>query len=413
MTERAKRHPLATAFLALLLVAAIGAVGWSLTQSEETKQAEKKLTPFYDTSDLSPAGALGEVLRQEPLDLKLTNGDAHRVIYRSQGGNGAVSFSSGLVFVPKPQYGAQPRQIVAWAHGTLGLGDECAPSRSKDPTRDIPKIEAMLKRGWVVTATDYSGLGTPGTSGYLIGLSEAYDVINSVRAAAQVKDSLAGRSFVVWGHSQGGHAALFASLEVGRYATELELDGTVASAPAAELTSLLDQQYDKAVSWVIGPLISVSWPADQPNLELSQVVSPKGLANYKRLAGECVVRATVEGVVRQKLGQRYFAKNPIKDPGWRVMTKLQSAPILQPYQPLLVVESENDKVVLPNTTALYIRKACRQKSDLRSLWLANASHQAIPKKSGNAVVKWIDNQFSDRTSSSNCGSGSPVKPAGG
>ena len=40
-----------------------------------------------------------------------------------------------------------------------------------------------MERGSVVAATDYPGLGTPGTHPYLVGDSEARAVIDFVRAA--------------------------------------------------------------------------------------------------------------------------------------------------------------------------------------------------------------------------------------
>ena len=53
------------------------------------------------------------------------------------------------------------------------------------------------------------GSGTPGVHPYLIGDSEAYSVLDSVRAARELPDAKAQKRFAVWGHSQGGHAALF------------------------------------------------------------------------------------------------------------------------------------------------------------------------------------------------------------
>jgi acetyl esterase/lipase len=46
--------------------------------------------------------------------------------------------------------------------------------------------------------------------------------------------------FAVWGHSQGGQAALFTGLIAKSYAPELDLAGVAAAAPATELAMLLD-----------------------------------------------------------------------------------------------------------------------------------------------------------------------------
>ncbi len=84
---------------------------------------------------------------------------------------------------------------------------------------------------YVVVATDYPGLGTPGPHPYLIGESEGRAVLDSVRAARAIEKAHAGKRFVVWGHSQGGHAALFAGELARRYAPELSSSGSRRSPP--------------------------------------------------------------------------------------------------------------------------------------------------------------------------------------
>jgi dipeptidyl aminopeptidase/acylaminoacyl peptidase len=65
-------------------------------------------------------------------------------------------------------------------------------------------LNQMLAQGYVVTATDYPGLGTQGIHPFLIGVSEDRAVLDSVRAARDLPNSGASNRFVVWGHSQGG-----------------------------------------------------------------------------------------------------------------------------------------------------------------------------------------------------------------
>jgi alpha-beta hydrolase superfamily lysophospholipase len=79
-------------------------------------------------------------------------------------------------------------------------------------------LAEMMARGYVVVATDHPGLGTPGMHPYLIGVSEGRAVLDSVRAARDLPDAGASNRFVVWGHSQGGHASLYAccQLRAGR-----------------------------------------------------------------------------------------------------------------------------------------------------------------------------------------------------
>ena len=53
-------------------------------------------------------------------------------------------------------------------------------------------------------------------------------------------NSGASNRFAVWGHSQGGHAALFTGELAARYAPELKLVGVAAAAPATNLIELFD-----------------------------------------------------------------------------------------------------------------------------------------------------------------------------
>jgi len=147
------------------------------------------------------------------------------------------------------------------------------PSRAEGQYAIEGWLQEMLDDGWVVVATDYVAMGTSGTPLYLVGASEARDVVNSVRAARQVAGADAGTRWGVWGHSQGGHAALWTGALAASLAPELQLVGVAAAAPAAELGPLITQQWSNVVSWVIWPPVAVSWPIVHPGVTLEGVVT--------------------------------------------------------------------------------------------------------------------------------------------
>lgn len=390
----------------LLLLAA-----WFVFGQAKSALHQASLEAFYSTEGLTAQGELGGVVKKEPLGVKLKNGDAYRILYRTQRSDGSYTFSSGRVFIPHNDKSGAPRPVLAWAHGTLGLGDKCTPSRALNPISNFEWVDDMLAKGWVVTATDYAGFGTPGTQGYLVGGSEAKDVLNSVRAVRNLPESKADSRFAVWGHSQGGHSALFTATLTGDYAPELKLVSTVASAPAAELVALLDEQYGTTVDWVIGPIIAATWPAFNNQLMASDIIKPAYMNKYQHIANECIEQSGIEGLLRNGLGQRLFSQNPIDLPQWHQMATSQTAPSLEPDQPLLVVESKDDKVVLPDTTALYIERACAAGSQLDMLWLDKAGHNVIPAKSSTQVIEWLSDRFAGKQLQSDCGQPLPVKPA--
>lgn len=406
-----QRHKALVVFGILFLVLIVSLIGWMIVGSLQASQFQSSLDSFYNTDNLNTAGPVGEVMRTEPITgSSVEGGTAERIIYRTQKADGTPTFSSAMVFVPNtPSDG--PRQVVAWAHGTLGMGDQCAPSRTVDPVAKISWINSMLSKGWVVVATDYAGLGTPGTEAYLIGQAEAHDVLNSVRAVRNIASAQAGNRFAVWGHSQGGHSALFTAYLVNSYAPELSLVGTVASAPAAELVPLMSQQYTQPVSWVIGPEVAISWPANYPELSIDDVLTPPALNNYQKVAQDCIEEAALIGIVRGKLGQQFFTTNLADIPSWKAVMQAQNAPTLQPNQPLMVAESLTDTVVLPNTTALYIQRACQAGSNLSSLWLTNVNHIQLQTVISPSVINWIGDRFAGRPNSSSCAQPLPITPA--
>ena len=398
--------------LLIAVVIVVGlVVGIVVDTGVKTTLRQNGLAPFYDTSGLHVSGPLGQVVRSQPLGVHVDNGTALRIIYRTQQrSDGSKTFSSGMVFIPDNAPGA-PRPVVAWAHGTVGLGPQCAPSRSAHPVGNISWVSSMLAEGWVVTATDYAGLGTPGTSGYLVGDDEANDVLNSVRALKYIPAAHAGSSFAVWGHSQGGSSALFTAAQAHSYAPDLHLVATVASAPAAELVPLLNETYNSTLAWVIGPEVLTSWPATYRGLPIRSILTSAGYSNYQRIAQKCITTAAAEGLIRNAVKQRFFNGNPVSNSRWRAIAQQQTAPVLASSQPLMVVESLTDQVVLPNTTALYIQRACAGGSDLTSLWLTDVGHIQLSSTIAPAVVSWLGDRFAGRPTAPTCNQQLPITPA--
>ena len=160
------------------------------------------------------------------------------LLYRSTSVVGKKIAVSGSLALPK---GKAPRggwPVITYAHGTTGAADACAPTRGFDASNLVsyayPLVQRWLKAGYAIVRTDYEGLGTPGVHPYLLGESEGRSVLDAVRAARALEPRLSKR-FVIAGHSQGGHAALFAASLAKKWVPELQLRGTVAFAPASHL----------------------------------------------------------------------------------------------------------------------------------------------------------------------------------
>src|SRR4051794_7831381 len=168
-------------------------------------------------------------------------GASHVVLYSSKAPDGSIVPVTGIMTVPKGKAPKGGFPVVSWAHGTTGIADSCAPSRyaGDAPSGDYVKnfraeASEWIKDGYAVVQTDYQGLGVAGMHPYLIGVSEGRSVIDFVRAAHAI-DPRVGKRWIAIGHSQGGHATLWAAALGPKYAPSLKLMGAVPLAPASHI----------------------------------------------------------------------------------------------------------------------------------------------------------------------------------
>lgn len=399
-----------TGFVVLILVLAGILIGFDVIAHDgaSTDRAQASLQPFYDSPDRLP-GPPGTVIRTESMDVTVPGGHASRMLFVSARPDGTPAASSAMVFIPDAPAPATGRRVLAWAHGTLGQGDACAPSRSTDPVKAIASwLEIAMAKGWLVVAPDYTGLGTAGPNLYLIGQAEARDVVESVRAARTLPDAHAGTDWAVFGHSQGGHASLWTGELAQQLAPELHLRAVAAAAPAAELVDIIDAQWQSPVSWVIGPEVAASWPVHYPNLSLQGFLTQSGIDSSPRLANECIKLAALEGLARTKLGQQYFARLPSADPSWKAALVDQTPLPLPRDLPVWVGQSLTDDVVLAWPNGVLQEKWCAAGTNLTTEWISDVTHMQTGLVMGPSAMQWLDARFAGVPATSTCDVPPPV-----
>jgi alpha-beta hydrolase superfamily lysophospholipase len=419
--RRRGRRALVITLVAIGAVALVGTAGYfswkgiaGAVAANETREFQDSLADFY-AAPAEPA-APGALIRIEELgDLDVPGGTGYRMLYGTQAPDGTATVSSGMLFVPDGAAPAEGRPVLAWAHGTLGFGDDCTPSRTFRPTLDSLDfgswLPAALQRGWVVAATDYAGVGTAGDPYYLIAQSEAQDVINSVRAARAFAPAAAGTRYATFGHSQGGHASL-ATAEYTAYAPELELVAVSGAAPAAELGPLFSQQYTKPVAWGDGPSVAVSWPLVHPGLPLQGVLSDAALEDYSELAHGCLLQEVGQLLVKKSTDQQFFRTDPLTDPQWADAVAAETIDPSRIAVPVLIVQSLSDNVVLPNTNALLSQRACAAGSPRVTVsWLDHVTHEDSAVIGGMLAIDWLQDRFTGIPASDTCGQPLPIAPA--
>jgi pimeloyl-ACP methyl ester carboxylesterase len=414
-TPPLKRHPvrsyligcLATV-LVIVLVGVVFIVVKVLIDEEETREQQSALAPFYRPPSGWQDTTPGTVLRKERVGGAPAGGRGWRILYRTERADGSAAVSGGLVFAPRGAAPPGARPVVAWAHPTVGMGAQCAPSRTPEVEKDVQGLALFLREGWVVTATDYAGLGTRGTLQYLVGAAEARDVVNSVRAAQQMGIG-AGTRVALWGHSQGGHAVLWTQALAPGLAPEVEIVGTAAAAPAAELAVLFSHQWDDVYGSLIGSETLVAWPYTYRDVRAG-AVTDQSEDTYRGIADHCLIAGLIDAEIRDLIGEQLFSENPVRAPAWRAAAIRNTPPAPSPSSPTFVVQGLADPIVLPGSTATFATRACAAGSDLTTLWIGDLGHAKAGAAAAPSVFTWFQERFAGAPATTTCGTSLPVRP---
>ncbi|MCK5756335.1 MAG: prolyl oligopeptidase family serine peptidase [Mycobacterium sp.] len=256
---------------------------------------------FYD----GPIPPPGTTIESVPLDpaLSLTGaGPAYRVLYSTVDQHDQPAVSTGAVFLPPGPAPEGGFPVIAWAHGTVGLGDDCTPSALPRSPRDDEYLSHWLNQGYAVVASDYAGLGTPGLMSYLNSVTTAHGVVDSVIAAHDMGLPLSPEWAIV-GQSQGGGAAVASA----RWATEfsagtgLDYRGVVATGTPANIDNFVRQAGPGLQLPELGPVanaytayILAAFREARPDLDINSVLTPEGLMAAERAETVCVRPLTDE-----------------------------------------------------------------------------------------------------------------------
>lgn len=392
----------AAAVVAALALAALGVL---------VQLGQPRADAFYAAPDDVPQEP-GRLLRAEPFDRQVPQGaTAWRILYTTTRDDGIPALASGLVVTPAGA--AEPSPVVAWAHGTTGWAPGCAPSVLDEPFEAgaLFVLEEVLARGWTVVATDYVGLGTESPHPYVIGQGEGRSVLDSVRAARELATlepdalDLDDRT-VVWGHSQGGHAALWTGMLAPAYAPELRLDGVAALAPASNLQALVQVVEESRVGALFAVYVVQAYTSVYDDIGYDDYVRP----GAQLLAREMAQRCLSERGVLVSLGQSLLLDRPIwdRDPttgafGRRLAENVPTGPI---PAPLLIGQGETDTLITPAAQRAYVDGRCDAGQQVDYRTYAGRDHLAVAAADSPAVddlLAWTVERLDGAAAVDTCG----------
>jgi hypothetical protein len=415
--------------------AAVVVLGMSLIASPVARGDNGYHGDFYLPPNPLPPGAPGDVIRTEPSDIHIADDfpdalgvKAIRILYRSTNTHDQPVAVSGTYLQPAaPWPGPGPRPLISFAVGTHGQGDQCAPSRLINVylyhsrpldvflEYELLLIQRMIKRGWAVVVTDYIGLGTPGVHTYTVRADEGHAVLDAARAAYQLPDTGLDTHgpLALYGYSQGGGATAAAAELASTYAPELDISGTYAGAPPADLAAELPSLDGSLTAGILGYVINAAIAAYPEYADaIHQALTPDGEDLIAKTQNQCLGETIANFMFRHV--SRYLAVDPetaITTEPFRTIFDQQRIGRLKPVAPVLISSNRYDPLV-PYVPAVQLgRDWCALGADVQfntneepPLFNKLILNHALPiVVDAPWVLDWVADRLDGLPTSPNCG----------
>ncbi|WP_251941238.1 lipase family protein [Nocardia sp. CDC159] len=296
--------------------------------------------------------------------------------YWTSGSDGSVQPATGAVFLPPGPVPPGGWPILAFDHGSLGIGPNCGgqaePQLGPWPERRVKEdayLRTFIEKGFALVAPDYLGLGRfdTGVHPYLELKTEASATIDMVKAARAAHPEL-GRRWAVFGGSQGGQAALGTAWYQRKLAPELDFRGAVALDPESEVENLLPMAgpWGPDLPSVIGDALTAfmvtvlaGLRTARPEAKVDSYLSPRGRQILDSSAKLCLdaIAERVTGV-----GISDLLAKPLADDRMRaILADYMGVPTSGYDKPILLLLNALDLTVpSPLHAALAARFAANQ-----------------------------------------------------
>jgi pimeloyl-ACP methyl ester carboxylesterase len=359
---------------------------------------------FYDP----PSGLSrqpGALLRSEPLkDVMLPAGmRGWRILYATTVDDNTPATAVAIVFAPTDPP-AGPRPVIAWEHATTGLLQKCMPSLLSASTKGILWRDRIVMAGWVVVATDYSFAGKGGPHPYLIGEGEARAALDSVRAARQMPELTLDKRMVIWGYSQGGHAALWTGIVGPRYAPELEIIGVAAIAPPANIKKSLAMNVEGDKRF--GPYLALSYSRFYPDIRFEQALRPEAVDAARQIVNLCCFLPPEDAERIQALAATFDGPALATSSNKALQARLeQNTADGLITAPVVIAQGLSDIVVPSSATDAYVEERCSAGQRLEYWTFAGRDHLTIVQPGSpleELLIKWTTARFADEPQASGC-----------
>jgi uncharacterized membrane protein HdeD (DUF308 family)/alpha-beta hydrolase superfamily lysophospholipase len=394
------------AVLSLALAVAVAGLG------AQMRQGAPRVDAFYDAPATVPDEP-GHLLKSEPFTTGVPkNAKAWRILYTTTRDDSTPAVASAVVLTSLKS-ASGPRPVITWAHGTTGYAAPCAPSKLSESfdSGALPALDHLVENGWVLVTTDYAGLGTKGPQPYLIGQGEARSVLDSVRAAKALdteQDELAmAEETVVWGHSQGGQAALWTGGLAASYAPDVKISGVAAMAPASDAIGLVQILHTVSIGSVFAAYVAAAYSDTYPDVSFNDYITPVARTFVREMSTRCLaepgVLVSVVNALAIDKDKTIFSKDPTTGAmGERLR---ENTPVLPISAPLFIAQGAADPLVIPAVQDAYIAARCKAGQELEYKKYAGKDHMSVVAPESPLIgdlLSWTQDRIDGKPATSNC-----------
>ncbi|MEU0626564.1 lipase family protein [Streptomyces sp. NPDC005989] len=436
---------LAGVVVASTVCAGLSAVPATAATTDPVVSRGVTIPAFYTPPTRLPS-ADGALIRTEalPLGLRIPGldgrpmpGTATRLMYKSTDSAGQPVAVTGAYIEPSAAWkGSGPRPLVAVASGTMGQGDQCAPSFALQHPLTLNgdtvsvgyealAIYRLLSTGAAVVVTDYVGLGTTDRlHTYVNRVDEAHALLDAARAARSVPGAsvTAASRTGLYGYSQGGGATAAAAELQPSYAPDVPLSGTYSGAPPADLVSVMKGIDGSALAGALAWSISGFAQAD-PDLRavVDANISATGKAALADASTMCVGDALFGyGFTRSSKwtnSGKSIGDIIAADPRAKAALEKQRIGTLKPAGPVRLATGVRDDIVPHSQARKLAVDWCGKGADVTydAIVLPNLGDKILTNHlvplitdQGDAI-SWLTDRLSGKAATSNCWS-MPIQP---
>ncbi len=322
----------------------------------------------------------------------------YKIMYASRSIADRPIVVTGVAVVPDASASANSRVVLTTGHGTTGLADRCAPSLS--PPAGLGGVgAAAVANNWIVAATDYEGLGTPGPHPYLVGESEGRSVLDAALAAAQLPAANASNRVLIAGYSQGGHAALWANQIANTWTPSLKVLGTFAGAPVTEIDRILQNARTSPTRTLVVAIVA-GYRAAYPTADPTRFLTDEGVARLAVTDQGCLPE--IHEATRSIDSAALVRATGPTDRQWLGLARRNNPGTGGSAGPVLIVHSNQDDVIPAELSAVLHDRMCARGEVVERRVGSFGSHERAALTAARVALTWLTQRVKDTPVVNDC-----------